>query len=111
MKKRMRHPRERLTIDQWPSALAQAWRQATSVAPLFDDQGSAAHWSTVTQRGVERGLGLYLGFLGTMGALRAEDTPTSISARPLLSAYYEHCRQRSLSAASMATRYNVLNEA
>jgi hypothetical protein len=61
--------------------MVHAWRKATSEAALFDDDGTAAHWSTVTRRGVERGLGLYLGFLAAGGRLRADDSPANANAR------------------------------
>ncbi len=103
--------RERLYVDEWPPALSTAWREAVQPSAIFDDSGQAARWSNATRQSVEKGLGHYLGFL-----LRAGWSGSNLEVGDLcnpdwLRGYRGFCTERHLSLATIATRFNMLNEA
>ena len=107
----MKVPRERLEPPEWPDRIRAAWAESCSSAELFEEAGGAQHWAPATRRLVERGLGLYLGFLSMRRWLRKDQGPEDLLNVEWLRGYAKCCAQRMLRPASKVTRFNMLNEA
>lgn len=107
----MKRRRERLELGAWPLQLQQAWSAASTASDLFADSGAGQHWASATRCAVQRGLGLYLGFLESCGELHLDHGPADILTTCRLKAYAQFCFDRSLRPTSIATRFNMLNEA
>jgi hypothetical protein len=106
----MSAPRERLEPPEWPDRIRATWEETRSATELFDEAGGAQHWASATRRLVERGLGLYLGFLSLHRWLRQDLEPADLLNVTWLKGYAEYCAKRKLRPASQVTRFNMLNE-
>ena len=107
----MKMPRERLEPPEWPDRIRAAWAGTCSSAELFEEAGGAQHWAPGTRRLVERGLGLYLGFLSMRRWLLKDLGPEDLLNVGWLKGYAEFCAERMLRPATKVTRFNMLNEA
>ena len=108
---RTTQPRERLYVEEWPPALSRAWRDAVHPSAMFDDSGLASGWSGTARQSVENGLGHYLGFLSRIGGVGSNTQVEQLCNPDWLRRYHRFCKERRLSPATIATRFNMLNEA
>lgn len=65
-----------LKPDQWPSGDRMLWLGSLAPAGPFDDRGLASSWRPATIRGVEKGYGVYLGWLTMRGLMETSAMPT-----------------------------------
>lgn len=102
--------RRSLRLDEWPEQDRQAWLAAVTPVDDLDDGGDAAKWSPVTQRGVIKGYGAWLGHLQRRGGLDPTTFPETRVTPAAVHAFVDELRQRN-APISVRTRIATLASA
>ena len=103
--------RERLSLDlkDWPEIDQELWSAARRQDGLLDESGLAAHWRPKTARQVEKGYGLWIGYLARTGRLDPCTPPAARVTEENLRGYVNELSER-ISPISVTSRIRDLRE-
>jgi integrase len=93
-----------MLIAQWPEGDRRLWQRALAKRSVLDDASVATRWRPITQRGVAKSWGHWLGFLERHVRLDASDAPASQATPARVQAYVDDMRARGLASATIHMR-------
>ena len=85
-----------LSLNDWPLSDRDAWEAAFAVGDIFEDQGIAAHWRSITRNLMAKDYGRWLGWLQTVGELDSDELPTDRIMANRLHRYVAFLKEQNL---------------
>ena len=103
--------RKRLSLDlkDWPEIDRELWTAARHQDGLLDESGLAAHWRPKTARQVEKGYGLWIGYLVRTGEPDFHISPAARVTEENLRGFIDETSAR-INSVSVTSRVSDIRE-